>query len=724
MDGADLSTMTFSGTTSNVTNWTSKGSSVFTMSNNGAGYYPVYTPGLGMWFSNTGTSAGSASVAPGFTYTGGLTIPTQSFSAIISIYALDSANYRNSVYISSMPGCNAVPNIIIAFENGNSGYSANNLQLDGPSGNFTGHAVATQYTTLCNTLRVDEIISAPSSVIMTVNDANVTFNVSNSYTSPYTNFPVTEFTIGNSQLYYGGRLFYGYVQEVLLYTSALTTAQRSSVKTYLARKWGNANINSVVALPVGHPNYYNAPSARMFNPPDIGGCALWLDAADRGTITGTTTVTAWADKSGSGNNFTTTAGTVSTATDSGNSVLNFPAGAIMSSANQITFTTSSAFYVVFRATALYGDGLNMVLGFTNIYSSDYSIRLVASGLIGTAAAAGNANDLANNTYYVNGSFNPSFSYSTYSNAYAIVGTVAPSTSGTSYLTLSSAFTPGTARYFVGYMAEVLYYPAGLTSTQRQQVEGYLAWKWGKNSSLPSTHQSFNFPANTALPFIPSDVATCALWLDSAGPSSTNFVLSGTTITEWVDKSGNGRSLGNPSGTVSYITGGGVQLGGSLYVANAIDLTTFTFFIVAKSTSVTTNQTVFCARPAGGTVSWNSVDGFGFYMDGQTAIRLFGQPSAGQFVSYSATTSSTSLFSFQSSGTSVSGWFNGVSQTGGTMTSTRTSTAQGFALGLEWGGSAYGGSSTAIVYEIIVYNGVITTQARQIIEGYLAQKWKI
>jgi hypothetical protein len=27
----------------------------------------------------------------------------------------------------------------------------------------------------------------------------------------------------------------------------------------------------------------------------------------------------------------------------------------------------------------------------------------------------------------------------------------------------------------------------LTTTQRQQVEGYLAWKWGLNASLPTTH---------------------------------------------------------------------------------------------------------------------------------------------------------------------------------------------------------------------------------------------
>jgi hypothetical protein len=738
MDGADLSTMTFSGT-SNVTNWTSKGSSVFTMSNNGAGYYPVYTPGLGMYFSNTSPAAGSAATAPGFTYTGGLTIPTQSFSAIISIYALDSANYRNSVYISSMPGCNAVPNIILAFENGNSGYSANNLQLDGPNGNFTGHSVGTQYTTLCNTLRVDEIISAPSSVIMTVNDANVTFNVSNSYTSPYTNFPVTEFTIGNSQLYYGGRLFYGYVQEVLLYTSALTTAQRSSVKTYLARKWGNANMNSVVALPVAHPNYYIAPSARLFNPPDIGGCVLWLDGSDTTTFTFSSgsNISNWNDKSGLSNNATAYNSPVLTANAiNGKQAISTSNLPYFTGSVSVTGTTVTIFCVATTTRTLPNTASDQrLVSLENGANVDYGrtdgviglFNQSSSSWIGTWRVSG---PIASNAIVTN---TPFLAVSKYdgTNGYlwlnGVAGTRASSAStGTFAVTkygIGNQANPS-GEYWQGFIGEVIIYSNALSDTERQQVEGYLAWKWNANGTLPATHPSFNFPTNTALPFIPSDVATCALWLDSAGPSSTNFVLSGTTITKWVDKSGNGRSLGNPSGTVSYITGGGVQLGGSLYVANAIDLTTFTFFIVAKSTSATANQTVFCAKPAGGNPSWSSVDGFGFYMDGQTAIRLYGQSGAGQFVGYSATTSSTSLFSFQSSGTSVSGWFNGVSQTGGTMTTTRTGTALGFALGLEWQGTVYGGSSAAIVYEIIVYNGVITTQARQIIEGYLAQKWKI
>jgi hypothetical protein len=42
-----------------------------------------------------------------------------------------------------------------------------------------------------------------------------------------------------------------------------------------------------------------------FKPTDIGGCQLWLDAADATTLTLTgSIVTQWRDKSGSGNNAT------------------------------------------------------------------------------------------------------------------------------------------------------------------------------------------------------------------------------------------------------------------------------------------------------------------------------------------------------------------------------------------------------------------------------------
>jgi hypothetical protein len=40
--------------------------------------------------------------------------------------------------------------------------------------------------------------------------------------------------------------------------------------------------------------------------------------------------------------------------------------------------------------------------------------------------------------------------------------------------------------FNGDIAELIVYPTALSTTQRQQLEGYLAWKWGIQSSLPSS----------------------------------------------------------------------------------------------------------------------------------------------------------------------------------------------------------------------------------------------
>jgi hypothetical protein len=44
-----------------------------------------------------------------------------------------------------------------------------------------------------------------------------------------------------------------------------------------------------------------------------------------------------------------------------------------------------------------------------------------------------------------------------------------------------------AQFWPGYLNEFLLVPRNLTLLQRQQLEGYLAWKWGLQGNLPSTH---------------------------------------------------------------------------------------------------------------------------------------------------------------------------------------------------------------------------------------------
>ena len=48
-----------------------------------------------------------------------------------------------------------------------------------------------------------------------------------------------------------------------------------------------------------------------------------------------------------------------------------------------------------------------------------------------------------------------------------------------------------ANVFTEY--EVLFFNTNLTTPQQQQVEGYLAWKWGLQANLPANHPYYTHP---------------------------------------------------------------------------------------------------------------------------------------------------------------------------------------------------------------------------------------
>ena len=122
----------------------------------------------------------------------------------------------------------------------------------------------------------------------------------------------------------------------------------------------------------------------------------------------------------------------------------------------------------------------------------------------------------------------------------------------------------------GSIYEVIMYPSVLTTQQRQQVEGYLAWKWNIQSSLPNTHPYYTNPFIQNLPvpqtpstwtltnyvFSPKIISGLALWLDAADQST--IVRTNTSVTQWNDKSGNNRyayasaAINNPTYTGNSI----------------------------------------------------------------------------------------------------------------------------------------------------------------------------
>jgi hypothetical protein len=59
--------------------------------------------------------------------------------------------------------------------------------------------------------------------------------------------------------------------------------------------------------------------------------------------------------------------------------------------------------------------------------------------------------------------------------------------GVQYLYLGGRADQFGPLWFAGRLGEVIVYNSNLSTDDRQIVEGYLAWKWGLQANLPSTH---------------------------------------------------------------------------------------------------------------------------------------------------------------------------------------------------------------------------------------------
>jgi hypothetical protein len=120
------------------------------------------------------------------------------------------------------------------------------------------------------------------------------------------------------------------------------------------------------------------------------------------------------------------------------------------------------------------------------------------------------------------------------------GTRAPSSFNTGLLTnfnitsygIGTNTNTADVHSFVGLIGEIINYTENLTTAQIQQVEGYLAWKWGLQANLPVGHLFKNNPTTMRV-FQPVDVPNCLLWLDGADTSTLS--VTGSSVTEWRDK---------------------------------------------------------------------------------------------------------------------------------------------------------------------------------------------
>lgn len=234
--------------------------------------------------------------------------------------------------------------------------------------------------------------------------------------------------------------------------------------------------------------------ASSFSPTSIAGLQIWLDGADPlGTGTPPSsgaTVSTWSDKSGSGYNTSSVVGTP-TYTPGTGIVFNGSSYYLLPN-NAIPYgNTSYSIYIVASVAdsggyAIVGGGVTATSQQLLLYASALKMNTFWNGsadlnstilftagskfLFGSLYASG-----GQSTSFQNGTDAGSKTPGTRSqpNTGNVVGANIPNSLGNNKLN--------------GSISEILVYNINHTTTQRQLIEGYLAWKWGIQSSLPTGH---------------------------------------------------------------------------------------------------------------------------------------------------------------------------------------------------------------------------------------------
>lgn len=530
--------------------------------------------------------------------------------------------------------------------------------------------------------------------------------------------------------YYTGSAFTTYfsgnIAEIIVFLSpSFTTSQRQQLEGYLAWKWG-LNTN----LPTGHPFKPNPTAMRVFQPIDISGCNLWLDAMDKTTFTPAnpsdgTGITAWSDKSGSNFTFSRTYGTT-------NATYN-------AASNSLFFSTSNAGYSSSHPASVNNETLFTV--FTSTFNgSAYIIGATGSGgrevgtyvnwtRFGSINAATEWAAITPNGSMTGGARNLGVSTVSASSNLAVAvngGTFTTYTLANplgSNARTSTLGVEGTTPTYSGHIHEVITYNRVLSTSERQQVEGYLATKWGTSSLLPTTQPYYLSRVLPSTPlFTPTALSGTVLWLDAAdlttmfqNTAGTTAVTSfGQTVNNWKDKSGSGlNAVATGTGATYQLNAGYPSLtfnGNPMNTATIpsayLDSTGVTFFAVSTKTGTNTTHVVLGTHVPEKVIRY---DPFTCIYSINNGTVRGGNNNTDGIRCFIDTASSFNAFV---NGTNVI-----TSSTAVTYQPQTTSTT--YQIGnLAAGQSLFQG----YINEILVFNNALTTSQRQQVEGYLAWKW--
>ena len=266
--------------------------------------------------------------------------------------------------------------------------------------------------------------------------------------------------------------------------------------------WANLSNRTYAAYYTPEPRHNSRASrgvrtAPLWNPSQLS-TALWLDAADSSTVTTVSgAVSQWNDKSGNARNVSqaTVASrpTYTTAGLNGLNVVTFDGSNDSISNSTYTFPTVYSIYAVGRNSntgysRLLNVGVVDTFGFFGSNSSNYA-TFFGNGVTWNDVAANTPAQSVTSTSILG-----LVKDNTVGGAIPYVnGTAQNTKSGTTASTTGFILGGAMSQQWNGIVAELIILPVLSTTTQRQQIEGYLAWKWGLQANLNVSHPYYKNP---------------------------------------------------------------------------------------------------------------------------------------------------------------------------------------------------------------------------------------
>ena len=224
-------------------------------------------------------------------------------------------------------------------------------------------------------------------------------------------------------------------------------------------------------------------------------------------------------------------------------------------------------------------------------------------------------------------------------------------------------------------------------------------------------------------FKPTSLTGCQVWLDGADPAGTGIIPNDGVLSTWIDKSGNanhGTAVNNPTYLRNQNTVNFTYASSQYYTlpngAFPFGDTSYSYFIICKWNANNGPYGLLGAGTSTADSLWTLKNTSGantiintWYSDDITTTTTM----------TSGATTCVSAFYTTGRGTR-SVWINFVSGASGNPTGFRAQPNTNNTVGAAVVSQSEFMNGT--ISEVLVYNSTLSTQNRQIVEAYLAQKW--